>query len=207
MGNNEDGVNPQPSERALNIVGTLVALGPFVRDDLALYHRWYNDFEVMRYYLDTLRPQTLEERAAWYERVSAGDPHNIDFLIYELATMRPIGRAGLEDIQYQHRRASFGLLIGEKDCWGKGFGTEATRLTLDYGFHLLGLHNIMLSVSSANTAAIRAYTRAGFRVIGVRRECRRESDQTLDNIFMDCLSTEFEGSILTPSSATGVGEP
>jgi RimJ/RimL family protein N-acetyltransferase len=183
-----------PPQRTLNIVGKLVALGPFVRDDLALYHRWINDFAVTRYYLDTPRPQTLEERAAWYERMSAGDPDNIDFLIYELATMRPIGRVGLEEISYQHRRASFGILIGEKDCWGKGYGTEATRLTLDYGFRLLGLHNIMLSVSSANTAAIQAYTRAGFHVIGARRECRREGDQTLDSLFMDCLATEFDRS-------------
>jgi RimJ/RimL family protein N-acetyltransferase len=183
---------PQQSGRVLNIFGKLIALGPFVRDDLALYHRWINDFEVTRYYLDTPRPQTLEERAAWYERMSASDPYNIDFLIYELATMRPIGRVGLEDISYQHRRASFGILIGEKDCWGKGYGTEATRLTLDYGFRQLGLHNIMLSVSSANTAAIRAYTRAGFHVIGARRECRHEGDSVLDNIFMDCLATEFD---------------
>ena len=164
--------------------------------------RWINDFEVTRYYLDTPRPQTLEERAAWYERMSASNLNDIDFAIYELATMRSIGRVGLEDISYQHRRASFGILIGEKECWGKGYGTEATRLTLDYGFRLLGLHNIMLSVSSANTAAIRAYTRAGFHVIGARRECRREDDQTLDNIFMDCLSTEFDRSGL-PSAAQG----
>lgn len=193
---------PQQSGRVLNILGKLIALGPFVRDDLALYHRWFNDFEVTRYYLDTPRPQTLEERAAWYERMSAGDPYNIDFLIYELATMRPIGRVGLDDINYQHRRASFGILIGEKDCWGKGYGTEATRLTLDYGFRQLGLHNIMLSVSSANTAAIRAYTRAGFRVIGARRECRHEGDSVLDNIFMDCLATEFDRSGL-PGAAQG----
>jgi RimJ/RimL family protein N-acetyltransferase len=183
-----------PHHRTLNIVGELVALGPFVRDDLALYHRWINDFAVTRYYLDTPRPQTPEECAGWYECKSAGDPDNIDFLIYELATMRPIGRVGIYVINYQHRRASFGILIGEKDCWGKGYGTEATRLTLDYGFRLLGLHNIMLSVSSANTAAIKAYTRAGFQVIGARREWRREGDHMLDNIFMDCLATDFDRS-------------
>ncbi len=203
MSNNEEGgAAAERQERILNIVGTLVALGPFVREDVPVYTRWINDFEVTRYYLDTPRPQTLEERAAWYERLSASNLNDIDFAIYELATMRSIGRVGLEDISYQHRRASFGILIGEKECWGKGYGTEATRLTLDYGFRLLGLHNIMLSVSSANTAAIRAYTRAGFHVIGARRECRREDDQTLDNIFMDCLSTEFDRSGL-PSAAQG----
>jgi RimJ/RimL family protein N-acetyltransferase len=194
MSSSEDIAAPQRSGRVLNIVGKLVALGPFVRDDLALHHSWINDFEVTRYYLDTPRPQTLEERAAWYERMSAGDPYNIDFLIYELATMRPIGRVGLEDISYQHRRASFGIMIGEKDCWGKGYGTEATRLTLEYGFRQLGMHDIMLSVSSANGGAIRAYTRAGFHVIGARRECRRESDSVLDSIFKDCLAIEFDRS-------------
>jgi RimJ/RimL family protein N-acetyltransferase len=198
MPSSEDTGAQQTQGRILNISGALVGLGPFVRDDLPLYTRWLNDFEVTRYYLDTPRPQTLEERAAWYERMSAGDPYNIDFAIYELATMRPIGRVGLEDISYQHRRAMFGILIGEKDCWGKGYGTEATRLTLDYGFHILNLHNIMLSVSSANTAATRAYIRAGFRVIGARRECRREGERLLDSIFMECLSTEFERPVRTP---------
>jgi len=191
MSSSEDITAPQRSGRVLNIVGKLVALGLFVRDDLTLYHRWINDFEVTRYYLDTPRPQTLEERAAWYERMSAGDPYNIDFLLYELATMRSIGRVGLEDMSYQHRRASFGIMIGEKDCWGKGYGTEATRLTLDYGFRQLGMPNIMLSVSGANRSGIRAYTRAGFHVIGVRRERRREGDSVLNSIFMDCLATEF----------------
>jgi RimJ/RimL family protein N-acetyltransferase len=203
MSSNDESTAPQPLGRVLNLVGKLVGLGPFVREDLALYYRWINDFEVTRYYLDTPRPQTLEERAAWYERLSAGNQHDIDFLIYELATMRPIGRVGLEEISYQHRRASFGILIGEKDCWGKGYGTEATRLTLDYGFRLLGLHNIMLSVSSANTAAIRAYTRAGFRVIGARRESRRDGDAVLDNIFMDCLATEFDRAAISgPTQST-----
>ncbi len=203
MSNNEDETATQPPKRILNIAGKLVGLGPFVRDDLALYHRWINDFEVTRYYLDTPRPQALEERAAWYERLNAANLNDIDFAIYELATMRPIGRVGLEDISYQHRRASFGILIGEKECWGKGYGTEATRLTLDYGFRLLGLHNIMLSVSSANTAAIRAYTRAGFHVVGARRECRREGDSVLDSIFMDCLATEFNRSG-PPGAAQGI---
>jgi RimJ/RimL family protein N-acetyltransferase len=199
MSTREDEDSAPPSRRKLNIVGKLVALGPCVRDDLALYHCWINDLEVTRYFLDTLRPQTLEERAAWYERMSAGDPYTIDFAIYELATMRPIGRVWLADISYQHRRASFGILIGEKDCWGEGYGTEPTRLTLDYGFRLLGLHNIMLSVSGANTAASRAYKRAGFQVIGARREYHREGERAQDNIYVDCLSTEFEASTLEPA--------
>jgi hypothetical protein len=138
----------------MTISGKLVTLGALVRSDLALYYLWISDFAVTRYYLDTPRPQTQEERAAAYERLGSGDLHNTDFAISELATMRPIGRVGLEDINYQRRRASFGVLIGEKDCWGKGYGAEAMRLTLEYGFRLLGLYNIMLS-ALASTLPIR----------------------------------------------------
>lgn len=62
------------------------------------------------------------------------------------------------------------IFLGEKDEWGKGYGTEATRLMLDYVFTALGLHNIMLKAFGYNERGIRAYRRAGFKEIGWRRE-------------------------------------
>jgi RimJ/RimL family protein N-acetyltransferase len=90
----------------------------------------------------------------------------------------------------------FAIGIGEKDCWGKGCGTEATRLILDYGFNALGLHNIRLTVHGANERAIRAYSRAGFRVIGRRREVVMRGGRRDDLVYMDCLATEFESPVL-----------
>jgi RimJ/RimL family protein N-acetyltransferase len=87
-------------------------------------------------------------------------------------------------------------LVGEKDCWNKGYGTETTTLMLDYGFTALGLHNIMLRVFSYNERARRAYLRAGFKEIGRRREARRLAGRAYDVVYMDCLATEFEGSTL-----------
>ncbi len=83
--------------------------------------------------------------------------------MYELATQRPIGTAGEFDVDHRRRTAKFGIAIGERDCWGKGYGTEATRLVLDYGFVALGLHNVWLWTVGPNERAIRAYARAGFR--------------------------------------------
>ena len=62
---------------------------------------------------------------------------------------------------------------------------------LDYGFTTLGLHNVMLIVDSENRWAIRAYLRAGFKDIGRRREARRTGEQRSDDIYMDCLATDF----------------
>ena len=86
----------------------------------------------------------------------------------------------------------------EVDCWGKGYGTEATRLVLDYAFSGLGLHNVMLNVFASNERAIRAYTRAGFREIGRRRQAHRIAGDPEDIVLMDCLATEFEGPISPP---------
>ena len=186
----------RPAEAVVNIVGEKVALGPFDRQWLPLYLRWVNDFEVMRMFLPRLRPVTAEAREEWYGRVAKPEPGTVDFTVYERAGMRPIGYTSLEEIDHRQRTATFGLMIGEKDCWGKGYGTETTRLVLDYAFTLLELHNVLLSVHARNERAIRAYARAGFREIGRRREANRLGGRAYDEVYMDCLATEFQSPVL-----------
>ena len=176
----------------LNLVGEKVALGPIRRDLLAMYQRWINDFQVLRTLgISGLRPMTAEGEVAWYERMAVSET-DVTFTIYERSSLRPIGSLGLHQVDHYNRTAIFGILIGEKDCWGKGYGTEATRLLLDYAFTGLGLHNVMLNVFASNERAIRAYTRAGFREIGRRRQSRRMAGEPEDIILMDCLATEIE---------------
>src|SRR5215213_7614253 len=113
----------------VNIVGELVALGPLRRDLVPLYHRWRNDFTVGRTLDYDPSPVTLEARTAWYDRASV-DTESVRFTIYERATMRPIGIAALHNPDHRHGTAQFGLIMGEVDAQGRGFGTEATRLVL-----------------------------------------------------------------------------
>lgn len=194
-----DPVTPTPGATELpatppiiNLVGERVALGPLRRDLLPLYLRWVNDFEVTRTLgLEGPRPFTWEAEEEWYNRASRSSS-DVAFTIYERTTLRPIGNTGLHRVDYHHRTAEFGILIGEKEVWGRGYGTETTRLMLGYAFGILGLHNVMLRVYAENERAIRAYTRAGFRPIGRRREAHQRGGRYTDEIFMDCLSTEFE---------------
>ncbi len=196
----------QPTGPIINIEGEKVALGPHRRDLLPLYQRWLNDFEVTRTLAMRLVPMRLEQEEEWYERSGKSD-NAVHFTLYERSTMRPIGGTGLDPVDHFHRTAQFGIFIGEKDFWGKGYGTEATRLVLDYGFNCLGLHSIMLHVHEYNERGIRAYRRAGFREAGRIRECHVLGGKAFDVIIMDCLSTEFESPLLKrvvlPGDGTG----
>jgi RimJ/RimL family protein N-acetyltransferase len=184
-----------PDPPVLNIIGQKIALGPLRSDLLATYQRWINDFAITRTLAAPMRPLTWEAEREWFERVTKSE-RDVVFTAYERETLRPVGSAGLHGIDAAHGTAEFGVMVGEKECWGRGYGTEITALTLDYGFHALGLHNIMLRVYSTNERGLRAYRRAGFREIGRRRQSVRIGGRRCDAIYMDCLASEFESPVL-----------
>ena len=114
------------------------------------------------------------------------------FTIIDLATEQAIGRGMLFSIDLVNRGAMLGIIIGEKAYWGKGYGTDATRLLLEYTFTLLNLNSVMLGVFTRfNERAIACYRRVGFREIGRRRQARIIGGQKHDAILMDILAEEF----------------
>ncbi len=154
-----------------------------------------NDFFVLRTFGEVPQPRTIERQTAWFESAATGDGA-IWFTIYEAGTWRPIGSTALFDVERQHGTCTFGLLIGEADARGKGYGTEVARLMLDYAFTALGLHNVHLDVDEFNLAGRKAYERAGFKEIGRRREATWLNGRRWDLISMDCLAREFESPVL-----------
>ena len=188
--------NPQSSGGpVLNMIGERVALGPLRADLLPLYGRWINDFGTIRMLGLPPVPVTAEKERDWYEHRSKSE-NDLMFTIYEREALRPIGNTALHGLDHRNRSASFGIIIGEPECRGRGHGTETTSLMLDYAFTVLGLHNVMLTVFAYNPAGIRAYEKAGFKPIGRRRECRVMGGKVYDEIYMDCLASEFESPVL-----------
>ncbi|MDP9379213.1 MAG: GNAT family N-acetyltransferase [Chloroflexota bacterium] len=185
----------------VNIQGELVALGPLRRDLVPLYHRWDNDLLTSRNRGTSLRPVTFEEAMAGYERVASDSASSAWFTLYELSTWRPIGLTWWDEINYRDRTAAYSIFIGETETRGKGYGTEATRLMLDYAFTVLGLHNVMLITAEFNTGGLRAYKKAGFREFGRRRQSYPVGGKLWDDIYMECLATEFESSVLARTFA------
>ena len=179
----------------VNIIGERVALGPLRRDLIPVYHQWENDFFIHPTRGVTSKPMSLEQVTEWYDR-QARDERSVWFTIYERATWRPIGFAWWDEINYRDGTAMYSIVIGEAECRGRGYGTETTRLMLDYAFTALGLHNVMLIVAEFNEAGLRAYRKAGFREIGRRRQSYVMGGRRWDDVYMECLATEFESTVL-----------
>jgi RimJ/RimL family protein N-acetyltransferase len=172
------------------ISGEKCFLSPVSSEDGELWARWVNDLEValpLGGEAHTVYP--LERmRAEAQEAVQRGDPV---FTIVDQESGQPLGRILLFNLDSVNRSAMLGIFIGEKDFWKRGYGAEALRLILDYGFNLLNLHSIMLGVFAFNERAIRSYHKAGFREIGRRREARIVAGKAYDVVFLDILEDEF----------------
>jgi RimJ/RimL family protein N-acetyltransferase len=176
----------------LNMVGERVALGPYHQGVVPVLARWLNDFTIAIFSGDPLTPTTPEQIKEDIDhdlKENTGARRN--FIIYERATLTPIGIAELRNIWPQHGSAEFGILIGEKAYWGQGMGTETTRLMLDYAFNVLNLHHIRLSTSSFNTRAQTAYQRAGFRECGRFHEVFLWGGKRYDHVLMECTAETF----------------
>lgn len=179
----------------INFESDLIALGPLRRDLVPLYHRWRNDFWVQRTYGGPLSPSTEENRGQWYDSMTE-TADGAWFTIYERESLRPIGITDLFNIERDHGFAWWGMLIGEADARGKGYGTDTARLMLDFAFTALNLHVVSLTVDEFNLAARRAYSRAGYKEVGRIRQATTVAGRRYDRIVMDCLASEFESPYL-----------
>jgi diamine N-acetyltransferase len=179
------------------VVGDKVALGPLRLDLAPVYARWWNEREVRRGldYLGVSNPRAQEK---WVddnlERSAEHEPKAVEFTVYDRSDSAPVGTAGLLGISHAQGCAEFAIALGERR--GQGLGTEATRLVLDFAFHVLQLRNVMLETLAWNVAGLTAYERAGFRRIGVRRGARISRGQPTDVVLMDAVPEDFGASVL-----------
>src|SRR4051794_16037925 len=179
------------------IGGDRAALGPRRGDRAETYARWMNSLEV-RGGLSNLGILDRASEEAWLEETMTANAKQVPevayFTIHDRRDGEPVGTSVLFDLSHQHARARFGIMLGERR--GQGLGTEATRLTLDWAFNVLSLRNVLLEVLPWNAGAIRAYEKAGFRLIGRRRDALVARGRRWDEIYMDAVASEFTGSVL-----------
>ena len=178
------------------LTGTLVELRPFREADLAGIGEALTDPEVLRLtgwahssqeILDG--PRALDERGLEWYRTRNDASDRLDLAIVDRSTSACVGEAVLNDYDAGNCSCNFRILIGPAGR-DRGLGTEATRLIVDYGLQVLGLHRIELSVFAFNPRALHVYEAAGFRREGVRRDAFRFDGQWIDDILMSILATD-----------------
>lgn len=186
----------RPTERPqIDLIGESVALGPLDTELMPKYREWLGEFR------ETTESTELEievdppELEIEFADGTESELDDVYFTVYELGSWRPIGGAALTEIDYYDQVAEFSIIIGETDARGKGYGSESTSLVLDYAFNALGLTNVMLRVYEYNYSARGAFQRAGFREFSRRRDCRLEGARLWDEIFMGCMSNDFNSSM------------
>jgi ribosomal-protein-alanine N-acetyltransferase len=147
------------------LVGERVTLGPLGPEHLDSYCRWFADPDVTRY-MKRNTPPSLREEQEWFDRVAGSDS---DVVWALFAAEAHIGSIGIHQINWRHRRAITGTVIGDKTRWGRGIATEAMRLRTRYAFDELGLAKLITHVAEPNVASRRALERVGYRTVGVYR--------------------------------------
>ena len=174
------------------IPGERIYLSPIDPDDAELYAKWMNDLEITRWLGMTGRVIALPAERAWLENATK-DQNILQFAIILRDGNRLIGNLGFNEINQVHRKATLGIFIGEAEDRSKGYGTEALKLLVDYGFKWLGLRNIDLHVHSNNARAIRCYEKAGFRQYGRRTGVILHDGEWVDDVLMEVLAQDGPG--------------
>lgn len=160
------------------------------REDTALIVNWRNKDNVRKNFLYQ-KPFTEEGHIKWMqEKVETGKV--AQFIIYSRNIDKLVGSVFLRDIDYESRKAEYGIFIGEDSARGLGIGTCAARMIVDYGFNELRLHKIFLRVLADNEAAIRSYEKAGFRKEGYFRDEVMIGGRYRDIIFMAVFNPKEE---------------
>jgi RimJ/RimL family protein N-acetyltransferase len=172
------------------LTGDLVVLRRHTPENVAAFQRWYADPEIARLARYQPTPMRPEEIDRFFEARVVG-PDALAMAIHERATNRLVGTCAFSQLDGENGSALYHITIGESDVWGRGYGTEATRLLLDHAFATLGLHRIALFVFEFNERAIRAYRRCGFVVEGRSRESIWRDGHWWDELAMSMLDSDW----------------
>lgn len=173
------------------ITGERIYLRVLERDDLkGNMFQWANDSEVTEYMIMGALPNAMAKLEAEYEQLSKSD-RDVVLAIVDKGSDKHIGNVGLYLINHISRIGEFRIIIGEKEYWGKGYGTEAARLVINYGFDKLNLNCIFLGVNAEHAAAIKSYEKAGFKKECTMRQLIYRNGRYYDAVRMSILREEY----------------
>ena len=171
------------------LIGERVYLRPIEKEDMPLLRAWANDPET-RPLIGDIKPMNQAAAEKYFERIQ-NDEDRVWFIVVEKETGRPIGEAGLLRIFHPWRTADLTMILGDKQARGKGYGSEAIILLMNYAFGSLALHRLSIGVVGFNEPALKFYEKVGFRREGIQRDGYYCNHEFSDFVMMSILEDEF----------------
>ena len=155
------------------------------------YRGWMNDPEVNQYLESRFSPATLESIGD-FVRTHIADRNHVFLAIVLRDGDRHVGNIKLGPINWIHRFGDIGLMIGAKDCWGRGIAAEAISLLVEHAFSTLNLHKVTAGAYSTNRGSIRAFEKVGFEIEGVRKAHFLTDQGYCDHVLMGLVKDQWE---------------
>ena len=124
---------------------------------------WFNDAEVCAGNSHHVRPYTRQDALDYIFNTE-----DLALAIVDMGTDKHIGNVTLQNIHPINRSADFGIIIGDKSFWGKGYGKEAATLMFDHGFKTMNLHRIACGTLETNQAMMKLASSLGMQFEGLR---------------------------------------
>ena len=171
------------------LTGTRVYLRPLAKEDSVYLRKWSDDAEI-RGLIGEVTSMSQADCEKFLEEVCADNSREW-FVVVIKKNDRVIGEAGLLRMFPAWRTTDVSVIIGEKEEWGKGYGTETILLLLDYAFRHLDFHRVAIGVVGFNERALRFWEKVGFRREGIQRDGYYYDDKYYDFVTMSILEDEF----------------
>lgn len=174
----------------MNIQGKTILLRAIEREDLALLNKWANDVEIQYWLGGWHFPTNMEDQMKWFSSISANSLHQR--FVIEAPELGVIGTANLVDIDWKNRNAFHGMMLGDKDIRGKGFGVETVMAIMKYAFEELGLQRMDGSMISYNSASLKMYIeKCGWKEEGRQRNWYFRKNQYWDRIMVGITRADY----------------
>lgn len=168
----------------------IIKLRKLSLNDYNIYHNWRNNIEVMYTTSPQLDTYTLEETEEFISSIIS-QSNAKSYIIEHKESNQAVGIVSLSNIDYKNRSAECIIDIGVKNMWGKGIGTAALSLIIEFAFSELNLHRIFLKVFSFNERAIKLYEKMGFKREGILRQAFYRAGNWHDIVIMSILKNEY----------------
>ena len=181
--------------KSFRVTGKKVYLRPLtVEDATRRYCSWMNDPDVIRYTESRYSRKTVAGLKRYIVNANRGTS-NFFFAIIDKRTDRHVGNIKIESAVnpfWDHLVAEIGLIIGEKNCWGMGFGTEAIRLMTRFCFNVLKVRKITAQCYSINVGSAKAFRAAGYVQECLRRANARYNGKQIDLLLFGAINPRFK---------------